>query len=99
MVWKRKSSRNRDKIGHGALEGVAAPESANNAAAAGSLVPLLSLGIPGSVPAAIILGALVIQGIQPGPLFYLASNPKLFWTLIASLYLANVLWVVLNIFP
>ena len=93
---EKKVSRNRDKIGHGALEGVAAPESANNAAAAGSLVPLLSLGIPGSVPAAIILGALIIQGIQPGPLF-ISEQPQLFWTLIASLYLANVLLVVLNI--
>ncbi|SDH11321.1 tripartite tricarboxylate transporter permease [Pelagibacterium luteolum] len=93
---EKRFSRNKQAIGEGSLSGVAAPESANNAAAAGSLVPLLSLGIPGSPPAAIILGALIIQGIQPGPLF-VAQQPELFWTLIASLYLANVLLVVLNL--
>lgn len=93
---EKRVSRRREHIGRGALEGVAAPESANNAAAAGSLMPLLSLGIPGSPPAAIILGALIIQGVQPGPLF-VAQQPELFWTLIASLFLANVLLVILNL--
>lgn len=94
--FEKKFSSNGDKIGTGALEGVAAPESANNAAAAGSLVPLLSLGIPGSPPAAIILGALIIQGFQPGPLL-VSEQPSLFWTLLASLYLANILLLILNL--
>jgi len=73
-------------LGTGAVEGVAAPESANNAAATGALVPLLSLGIPGSGVAAIMLGALVLMNVKPGPLL-LQENPALVWGVIASMYI------------
>ncbi len=80
----------------GAIEGVAGPEAANNAAAAGILVPMLTLGLPTSATAAIMLNAFQSYGIQPGPLLF-TSQPELVWTLIASLYVANVMLVVLNL--
>ena len=80
----------------GAIEGVAGPEAANNAAAAGILVPMLTLGLPTSATAAIMLNAFQSYGIQPGPLLF-TSQPELVWTLIASLYIANVMLVVLNL--
>jgi len=85
-----------DRFGKGALEGVAAPESANNAAAGGSMVPLLALGIPGSATTAVILAAFQLYGLQPGPLLF-TNNANLVWALIASLYIANILLVVLNL--
>ena len=84
------------RFGKGAIEGVAAPESANNAAAAGSLIPLLSLGIPPNVVMAILFSALIIHGIQPGPLL-IKNNPDLFWGLVASMYLGNGLLLLLNL--
>ncbi|MBP0446545.1 tripartite tricarboxylate transporter permease [Roseomonas sp. SSH11] len=80
----------------GAIEGVAGPEAANNAAAAGVLVPMLTLGLPTSATAAIMLSAFQSYGIQPGPLLF-TQQPVLVWTLIASLYIANVMLVVLNL--
>jgi putative tricarboxylic transport membrane protein len=80
----------------GAIEGVAGPEAANNAAAAGILVPMLTLGLPTSATAAIMLSAFQSYGIQPGPLLF-ESQPDLVWTLIASLFIANVMLVVLNL--
>ncbi|NKE44649.1 tripartite tricarboxylate transporter permease [Roseomonas frigidaquae] len=80
----------------GAIEGVAGPEAANNAAAAGVLVPMLTLGLPTSATAAIMLSAFQSYGIQPGPLLF-TSQPDLVWTLIASLFIANVMLVVLNL--
>ncbi|EHL97880.1 membrane protein [Acetobacteraceae bacterium AT-5844] len=80
----------------GAIEGVAGPEAANNAAAAGILVPMLTLGLPTSATAAIMLSAFQSYGIQPGPLLF-TSQAELVWTLIASLYIANVMLVVLNL--
>jgi len=84
------------RFGHGAIEGVAGPEAANNAAAAGVLVPLLTLGLPSSATAAVLLTAFQQYGLQPGPLLF-ASRPDLVWTLIASLYVGNVMLLVLNL--
>jgi len=95
MVEKR-LSRNPDEFGRGAIEGVAGPEAANNASAAGVLVPLLTLGLPSSATAAVLLTAFQQYGLQPGPLLF-AARPDLVWTLIASLYLGNVMLLVLNL--
>ena len=84
------------EFGRGAIEGVAGPEAANNAAAAGVLVPLLTLGIPTSATAAILLGAFQNYGLQPGPLLF-QSQTELVWGLIASLYVGNVMLLVLNL--
>ena len=93
---EKKVSKHPEKFGTGVMEGVAAPESANNAAAQGAFVPLLTLGLPGSPTTAILLGALIIHGIQPGP-FLIGSHPDLFWGLIASMYIGNVMLVILNL--
>ena len=89
-------SKNKDEFGHGAIEGVAGPEAANNAAAAGILVPLLTLGLPTSATAAILLVAFQNYGLQPGP-FLFSSNPELVWGLIASRYVGNAMLLVLNL--
>jgi putative tricarboxylic transport membrane protein len=89
-------SRHPEEFGHGAIEGVAAPEGANNAETGGALVPLLTLGIPGSGTTAILLAALVLWGFKPGPLF-IQDSPQLFWGLVASMYIGNVLLLVLNL--
>ena len=94
-VEKRLSPRP-EEFGHGAIEGVAGPEAANNAAAAGVLVPLLTLGLPSSATAAVLLAAFQQYGLQPGPLLF-SSRPDLVWTLIASLYIGNVMLLVLNL--
>jgi putative tricarboxylic transport membrane protein len=85
-----------EEFGHGAIEGVAGPEAANNAAAAGVLVPLLTMGLPSSATAAVLLAAFQQYGLQPGPLLF-SSRPDLVWTLIASLYIGNVMLLVLNL--
>ena len=90
------SAKEKLKFGKGSLRGLAAPEAANNAACSGSFVPLLTLGIPGSGTTAIILGALVSYGIQPGPTMYI-DNPALFWSVIVSMYIGNVVLLVLNL--
>jgi putative tricarboxylic transport membrane protein len=84
------------RFGKGAIEGVAGPEAANNAAVAGSIIPVLSLGIPGNPVTALLLGALIIQGIQPGPLF-MSQRPDLFWGIVASMYVGNVFLLLLNL--
>src|SRR5437762_825758 len=89
-------SRRRDQFGTGVIEGVAAPEGANNSETGGALVPLLTLGIPGSGTTAILLAALVLWGFKPGPLF-ISENPSLFWSLVASMYIGNVMLLVLNL--
>jgi putative tricarboxylic transport membrane protein len=89
-------SRRRDRFGTGVVEGVAAPEGANNSETGGALVPLLTLGIPGSGTTAILLAALVLWGFKPGPLF-IAENPNLFWGLVASMYIGNVMLLILNL--
>ena len=93
---EKKVSPHREEFGHGAIEGVAGPESANNAASAGAMVPMLTLGIPGSATTAVMLGGLMMWGLRPGPLLF-EKNPDFVWGLIASLYIANVLLLILNI--
>jgi putative tricarboxylic transport membrane protein len=93
---EKKLSRHPEEFGHGAIEGVAGPEAANNAASTGVLVPLLTLGIPTSATAAILLAAFQNYGIQPGPLLF-QTQADLVWGLIASLYVGNVLLLVLNL--
>jgi putative tricarboxylic transport membrane protein len=89
-------SKHPEEFGHGAIEGVAAPEGANNAETGGALVPLLTLGIPGSGTTAILLAALVLWGFKPGPLF-IQDSPQLFWGLVASMYIGNVILLLLNL--
>ena len=86
----------RDEFGKGSIRGVAAPESANNAACTGSFVPLLTLGIPGSGTTAIMLGALIAYGIQPGPML-MQERPDVFWSVIISMYFGNIILLVLNL--
>jgi len=93
---EKKLSKHPEDFGNGAIEGVAGPEAANNASATGVLVPLLTLGIPTSATAAILLGAFQNYGIQPGPLLF-ESQTDLVWGLIASLYVGNVLLLILNL--
>jgi putative tricarboxylic transport membrane protein len=93
---EKRLSRRAEEFGHGAIEGVAGPEAANNAASTGVLVPLLTLGIPTSATAAILLAAFQNYGIQPGPLLFQTQGP-LVWGLIASLYVGNVLLLMLNL--
>jgi putative tricarboxylic transport membrane protein len=93
---ERKLARKPEEFGHGAIEGVAGPEAANNAAAAGVLMPLLTLGIPTSATAAIMLSAFQGYGIQTGPQLF-SQQGSLVWTLIASLYIGNIILLVLNL--
>ncbi len=93
---ERKVSKTPERFGQGAIEGVAGPEAANNGATAGAMVPLLSLGIPFSPATAILLGALVITGIQPGPLL-ISQRPEVFWGVVASMYVGNLILLVLNL--
>jgi putative tricarboxylic transport membrane protein len=89
---EKKLSKEPQRFGHGEIEGLAGPETANNATAAGSLIPLLSLGIPPNVVMAMLFSAMVIHGMQPGSLL-MKTQPDLFWGLVASMYLGNVLLV------
>ena len=89
-------SSKREEFGHGAIEGVAGPEAANNASAAGTLVPLLTLGLPTSATAAMMLAGFQQYGLNPGPLLF-TSNPDLVWGLVASLFIANFMLIVLNL--
>ena len=93
---EKKVSRNSAEFGRGAIEGVAAPESANNAGAQTSFIPMLTLGIPSNPVMALMIGALVIQGIQPGP-GVMNERPQLFWGLIASMWIGNLFLLILNL--
>jgi putative tricarboxylic transport membrane protein len=93
---ERKLSRHPQEFGRGAIEGVAGPEAANNAASAGALVPMLALGLPSSGTAAVMLGGLMMWGLRPGPLLF-EKNPEFVWGLIASMYVGNVMLVILNL--
>ncbi len=93
---EKKISKSPEKFGTGMIEGVAGPESANNAASTGTLVPMLSLGIPTGAATALVLGALMIHGVQPGPLL-IKESPEVFWGLVASLYVGNAMLLVLNL--
>ena len=93
---EKKLAKDPSRFGKGAIEGVAAPESANNAAAQTSFIPLLTLGIPANAVMAMMMGAMVIQGIQPGPTV-MRDQPELFWGVVASMWLGNLMLVVLNL--
>ncbi|MGH7388694.1 MAG: tripartite tricarboxylate transporter permease, partial [Candidatus Rokuibacteriota bacterium] len=93
---EKRLSRHPERFGRGAVEGVAGPEAANNAAATSSFIPLLTLGIPGNASIALIFAALLIQGIRPGPLL-VTEQPQVFWGLVASMYVGNVTLLVLNL--
>jgi len=93
---EKKLSKHPERFGKGAIEGVAAPESANNSAATSSFIPLLTLGIPGNASIAVIFAALLIHGVRPGPLL-VAEKPEVFWGLIASMYIGNIMLLVLNL--
>jgi putative tricarboxylic transport membrane protein len=93
---EKKLSRHPERFGKGAIEGVAAPESANNAGAQTSFIPMLTLGIPSNAVMALMVGALMIQGIAPGPQV-MSEKPELFWGLIASMWIGNLMLVVLNL--
>lgn len=95
-MLEKKSSKEPESFGKGNIRGVAAPESANNAAAQTSFVPLLTLGIPSNVVLAMMAGAMMIHGIQPGPRV-ISSNPSLFWGVIASMWVGNLMLLVLNL--
>jgi putative tricarboxylic transport membrane protein len=93
---EKRISKNPEQFGKGAIEGVAGPESANNSATSGGFVPLLTLGIPCNITMAMFFGALMIHGIRPGPLL-LKNRPDLFWGVISSMYIGNVMLLVLNL--
>jgi len=93
---EKKISKHPEKFGKGTIEGVASPESANNAASQGSFIPLLTLGIPANVIMAILLGALMTHGIKPGPLL-IKNHPDLFWGVIGSMYIGNAMLLILNL--
>src|ERR671915_343478 len=93
---EKRLSRRKDEFGHGAIEAVASPESANNAAAQTSFIPLLTLGLPAHPVMALLIGALIIHGIQPGPRI-ITTQPELFWGLIVSMWIGNLFLVLLNL--
>jgi putative tricarboxylic transport membrane protein len=93
---EKKVSRNRAQFGKGAIEGVAAPESANNAGAQTSFIPMLTLGIPSNPVMALMVGAMIIQGIQPGP-SVITEQPALFWGIVVSMWIGNLFLLVLNL--
>ncbi|WP_372624284.1 tripartite tricarboxylate transporter permease [Falsiroseomonas sp.] len=95
-VMERRLAKDPSRFGQGAIEGVAGPETANNAAAQASFVPLLSLGIPSNVVMGVMIGALMIQGIAPGPMLA-TERPELFWGVIASMLIGNLMLLVLNV--
>ncbi|MEV0152230.1 tripartite tricarboxylate transporter permease [Micromonospora sp. NPDC050686] len=93
---EKRRARNPERFGRGAIEGVAAPETANNAAATSSFIPLLTLGIPANATMAVIFGALLIQGVSPGPQL-VSQEPELFWGVVNSMYLGNILLLIMSI--
>jgi putative tricarboxylic transport membrane protein len=95
-IVEKKLSKYPEKFGTGMIEGVAAPEAANNSASQGSFIPLLTLGIPSNVVMAVLLGALLIQGVTPGPLL-IKKYPEIFWGVIGSMYVGNLMLLLLNL--
>ena len=95
-IVEKKLAKDPSRFGKGAIEGVAGPEAANNAAAAGAMVPMLSLGVPGSGTTAVILGALIMFGVRPGPEMF-TTNANLVWALIASMLIGNLLLLIMNL--
>jgi len=92
----KRTSRTPERFGKGAIEGVAAPEAANNSESGGAMIPLLSLGLPGTASTAVMLAALLLYGLQPGPLLF-TEHPEIGWPVIASLYIGNIALLVLNL--
>lgn len=95
-IMEKRLAKNPEEFGKGSIKGLAAPESSNNAATSGAFVPLLSLGIPGSGTTAVMLGAFLVLGIQPGPLL-MTDRPEIFWGIIASMYIGNIFLLILNL--
>lgn len=95
-AMERKFSRHPERFGKGAIEGVAGPESANNAAVSGAFIPLLTLGIPPNVVMALLMGAFMLHGVIPGP-FIIKNHPQVFWGIVTSMYIGNVFLLILNI--
>jgi putative tricarboxylic transport membrane protein len=95
-ITEKRLSKRPEMFGKGAIEGVAAPEAANNASSAGAMVPMFALGLPGSNTTAIMLGALIMFGLQPGPQLF-QTNPALVWGIIASMFIGNALLLILNL--
>jgi putative tricarboxylic transport membrane protein len=95
-IVEKKVAKDPSRFGHGAIEGVAGPESANNAASAGAMVPMFSLGVPGSGTTAVMLGALIMFGLRPGPEMFI-KNADLVWAVIASMYIGNLLLLIMNL--
>ncbi|WP_152656950.1 tripartite tricarboxylate transporter permease [Oceanobacillus sp. CFH 90083] len=95
-ISEKKLAKNPDEFGKGSIKGLTGPETANNAATSGAFVPLLSLGIPGSGTTAVMLGAFLVLGVQPGPLL-MTENPTVFWGVIASMYIGNIFLLILNL--
>src|SRR5512136_1312357 len=93
---KKKLSKHPEKFGTGMIAGVAGPEAANNAGVGGAMVPLLALGIPPTAIMALLMGALMIHGVQVGP-FLIKEHPDVFWGVIASMYVGNVMLLILNL--
>jgi putative tricarboxylic transport membrane protein len=93
---EKKVSKHPEKFGKGAIEGVAGPESANNGTSSGGFIPLLSLGIPASPPLAVLLAALMIYGLTPGPVLF-EQNSQIVWLIIASMFVGNVILLILNL--
>lgn len=95
-AMEKRVSKHPEEFGRGAIEGVAGPEASNNAAAQGAMVPLLTLGIPGSATTAVMLGAFTVYGVQPGPLLF-EKNPDFVWAIFASMYIGNAILLILNL--
>lgn len=95
-ITEKRISKKPEEFGKGSVKGLAAPETANNAATSGAFVPLLSLGIPGSGTTAVMLGAFLVMGVQPGPML-MTERPEIFWGVIASMYIGNVFLLILNL--
>ena len=93
---EKRLSRHPETFGQGAIAGVAGPETANNAATGGAMIPLLSLGIPSNVIMALLIGAMMIHGIKPGP-FLATEHPRVFWGVIMSMYAGNAMLLILNL--
>src|SRR5207245_6584825 len=95
-AMERRLSKHPERFGHGAIEGVAGPESANNSATSGAFVPMLALGVPSGPIPAVMIAAMMVHGISPGPLL-ITQQPELFWGFIASMYVGNVVLLILNL--
>jgi putative tricarboxylic transport membrane protein len=93
---EKRLSKTPEQFGYGAVEGVVAPEAANNSAVMGSMIPLLTLGIPFAAPSAIMLAGLRMHNVEPGPMLF-TSNPEVFWTFIAAMYIGNLVLLILNL--